>query len=71
MTALALIGGLVGLAALLAGAVAWLAYRNGRAAGQRTHDIGTIEVKDAQLEIAVRRPGTRAELAERLRDGDF
>jgi hypothetical protein len=68
---LALIGLGLGVAALFGGAALFLAYRLGKADEQKAIQRSDQEVKDAQLAAAARRPGTRAELADRLRDERF
>ena len=71
MSDLALIGLGLGVAALFGGAALFLAYRLGKADEQNANQRSDREVKDAQLAAASRRPGTRAELADRLRDERF
>ncbi len=71
MSGLALIALTLGVAALLAGAAIFLAYRLGRIAERAAIQANDNEVKDAQLEAAARRPGTRTELVDRLRDDRF
>jgi len=68
---IALIGLGLGVAALLGGAAVFLAYRLGSADRQEASLRSDQEVKDAQLAAAARRPDTRAELADRLRDERF
>jgi hypothetical protein len=68
---LALIGLGLGVAALFGGAALFLAYRLGKTNEQKAEQRSDMEVKDAQLAAAARRPGTRAELADRLRDERF
>jgi hypothetical protein len=68
---LALIGLGFGVAALFGGAALFLAYRLGNADQQKADLRSDQEVKDAQLAAASRRPDTRAELADRLRGGQF
>jgi len=68
---IALIGLGLGVAALLGGAAVFLAYRLGSADRQKASLRSDQEVKDAQLAAAARRPDTRAELADRLRDERF
>jgi hypothetical protein len=68
---LALVGLGLGMAALFGGAALFLAYRLGKAGEQAADQRSDREVKDAQLVAASRRPGTRAELADRLRDKGF
>ncbi|HKW52396.1 MAG TPA: hypothetical protein VJO12_01805 [Stellaceae bacterium] len=71
MSALALVGLGLGVAALFGGAALFLAYRLGHADDQKAKLRSDQEVKDAQLAAAARRPDTRAELADRLRDERF
>jgi hypothetical protein len=61
----------LGVAALFGGAALFLAYRLGSADRQKANLRSDREVKDAQLAAAARRPDTRAELADRLRDEQF
>jgi len=68
---LALIALGLGVAALFGSAALFLAYRLGKADEQKASQRSDEEVKDAQLAAASRRPGTRAELADRLRDERF
>jgi len=68
---LALIALGLGVAALFGGAALFLAYRLGKADAQTANQRSEQKVKDAQLAAASRRPGTRAELADRLRDERF
>jgi len=68
---LALIALGLGVAALFGSAALFLAYRLGKADAQKASQRSDEEVKDAQLAAASRRPGTRAELADRLRDERF
>ncbi|HJT08687.1 MAG TPA: hypothetical protein VJ747_17280 [Stellaceae bacterium] len=71
MSEIALIGLGLGVAALFGGAAVFLAYRLGSADRQKASLRSDQEVKDAQLAAAARRPDTRAELADRLRDERF
>lgn len=71
MSGLGIIVIALGVAALLAGAAMLLAYRLGQADSRDAVERANEEVKDAQLRAAARRPGTRDELAERLRADDF
>jgi hypothetical protein len=71
VSALALVGLGLGVAALFGSAAVFLAYRLGKADQQKANERSEREVKDAQLAAAARRPGTRAELVEQLRDERF
>jgi hypothetical protein len=71
MTTIAFVGGALGVAVLALGAAFWLAYRLGAANDQRASEHADNEVKNAQLEAAIDRPGTRDELVKRLRGDGF
>jgi hypothetical protein len=71
VSGLALIALGLGVAALFGSAAILLAYRLGQADERKNTQRSDLEVKDAQLAAASRRPDTRAELADRLRDAGF
>jgi hypothetical protein len=59
------------LAALLVGAVGFLAYRLGGARTIESDEAHTAKVQHDQLQAATDRPADRAALTRRLLDGEF
>jgi hypothetical protein len=70
MSGLGLYGLLLAGAALLLGVGMFAAFRWGAAKAASAVGRRSMEVKDAQLQAAARRPGV-AELTRELRDGKF
>lgn len=62
---------LIGAIALVVLGVLWRVREGGRQAERLERLERNVEVKNAQLEAANRRPRDRSELARRMRDGEF